>query len=154
VQRVDFGRDCLIATADDGVELRIGLGGHSRQLIEIARKTDDAPGCQPACNECQDARPRLVCQRRQCRLVRPQLRCRAVARLLEHDARLAFDDGLADGAPIFLVFEPQTWLKVQPQKVTGIFNVQDVSSGDFDLLDARACDYHVMREAFFAALIN
>ncbi len=66
----------------------------------------------------------------------------------------ARDDGFADGAPIFLVFNPRTWKAVQPQKVTGVFNVRDVSGESFDLLDARELDYKRMTEDFFSTLKN
>ncbi|MBN1126790.1 MAG: hypothetical protein JXA82_17425, partial [Sedimentisphaerales bacterium] len=63
------------------------------------------------------------------------------------------DDGFADGAPIFLVFQPKSWLQVKRQKITGIFTVQDVSNqSDYDLLDARELDYEGMTEAFFSCL--
>ena len=62
------------------------------------------------------------------------------------------DDGFADGAPIFWFFNHKTWLSVRPQKVTGVFDVQDVSGASFDLLDARKLDYRLMTEDFFGAL--
>ncbi len=62
------------------------------------------------------------------------------------------DDGFADGAPIFWFFNHRTWLSVQPQKVTGVFDVRDVGGEPFDLLDARKLDYRLMTEDFFAAL--
>lgn len=64
------------------------------------------------------------------------------------------DDGFADGAPIFLVFVPRSWKTVRRQRVEGVFNVKDVDSDRYDLLDARTCDYDLMREAFFHALAN
>jgi hypothetical protein len=62
------------------------------------------------------------------------------------------DDGFADGAPIFYFFNYKTWLSVQPQKVTGIFNVQDTHGGPFDLLDACKLDYGLMTADFFRVL--
>ncbi len=62
------------------------------------------------------------------------------------------DDGFADGAPIFYFFNHKTWLSVQPQKVTGVFDVQDTSGEPFDLLDARKLDYKLMTEDFFRVL--
>lgn len=64
------------------------------------------------------------------------------------------DDGFADGAPIFLVFNPKTWTAVQRQQVNGVFNVRDVSSESYDLLDARRLDYRQMSEDFFTLLRN
>lgn len=64
------------------------------------------------------------------------------------------DDGFADGAPIFLVFNPRTWKSVQRQKVAGVFGVRDVSDESYDLLDARKLDYTHMTEDFFAILQN
>ena len=37
------------------------------------------------------------------------------------------DDGFADGAPVFWFFNHKTWLTVQPQNVTGVFDVRDSS---------------------------
>ncbi|MBN1816408.1 MAG: hypothetical protein JW828_03550 [Sedimentisphaerales bacterium] len=63
------------------------------------------------------------------------------------------DDGFADGAPIFLVFHPKSWLQVRRQRVAGVFRVQDVDDqSDYDLLDARRLDYEDMTEAFFSCL--
>ncbi len=63
------------------------------------------------------------------------------------------DDGFADGAPIFLVFESATWKGVVRQRVTGVFNVADVEdTATFDVLDARKLDYGAMTEAFFRTL--
>ena len=64
------------------------------------------------------------------------------------------DDGFADGAPVFLVFNPRTWLSIQRQKVTGVFGVHDVSDKVYDLLDARKLDYKLMTEDFFTVLKN
>ena len=64
------------------------------------------------------------------------------------------DDGFADGAPIFLVFNPKTWESVQPQKVSGVFGVTDVAGTSFDLLDARELNYDLMSEEFFALMEN
>ena len=62
------------------------------------------------------------------------------------------DDGFADGAPIFWFFNHKTWLSVQPQKVAGVFGVQDVRGEPFDLLDARKLDYRLVTEDFFRIL--
>ncbi len=62
------------------------------------------------------------------------------------------DDGFADGAPVFLVFNPKTWKQVQRQKVEGVFGVRDVRGGEYDLLDARNVDYGLMSEEFFSVL--
>ncbi len=62
------------------------------------------------------------------------------------------DDGFADGAPIFWFFNHKTWLAVQPQRVTGVFDVQDTSDAAYDLLDAREFDYKQMTEDFFGVL--
>lgn len=62
------------------------------------------------------------------------------------------DDGFADGAPIFYFFNHRTWLGVQPQRVTGVFNVQDTSDTSYDLLDVRELDYKLMTEDFFRVL--
>jgi hypothetical protein len=60
------------------------------------------------------------------------------------------DDGFGDGAPIFLYFTAATWTRVQPRRVTGMFQVQDVPVGEpFDLIDGRDCDYALMTEDFF-----
>jgi len=62
------------------------------------------------------------------------------------------DDGFADGAPIFYFFNHKTWLSVQPQKVTGLFDVRDTDGEPFDLLDARKLDYGLMTADFFRVL--
>ena len=61
------------------------------------------------------------------------------------------DDGFADGAPIFLVFDPTTWKGVMRQKVTGVFDVADLAddAAEFDVLDARKLDYGRMTAGFF-----
>jgi hypothetical protein len=64
------------------------------------------------------------------------------------------DDGFADGAPIFYFFNHKTWLSVQPQEVTGVFDVRDTDRPSFDLLDARRLDYRLMTEDFFRTLGN
>lgn len=64
------------------------------------------------------------------------------------------DDGFADGAPIFLVFVPRSWKSVRRQRVEGVFDVKDVEGERYDLLDARTCDYDLMREEFFKTLAN
>jgi hypothetical protein len=64
------------------------------------------------------------------------------------------DDGFADGAPIFLVFVPRSWKAVRRQRVEGVFNVKDVDGEPYDLLDARRCDYDLMREDFFRTLAD
>lgn len=64
------------------------------------------------------------------------------------------DDGFADGAPIFLVFRPESWVAIQKQKVTGVFSLRDVDKGPWDLLDARKCDFGVMQKEFFDTLSN
>ena len=64
------------------------------------------------------------------------------------------DDGFGDGAGIFLVFNPRTWLAVQRQKVTGVFGLRDVPGGPYDVLDARKLDYRLMTEDFFSTLKN
>jgi hypothetical protein len=68
------------------------------------------------------------------------------------------DDGFADGAPIFYFFNHKTWLSVQPQRVTEVFDVEDVDSQSydthFDLLDVRSLDYRLMTEDFFTTLGN
>lgn len=61
------------------------------------------------------------------------------------------DDGFGDGAPIFFFFNPAIWIRLQPQKAVGEFNVQDVKITEpFDLLDARECDYRQMTEDFYS----
>ena len=62
------------------------------------------------------------------------------------------DDGFADGAPIFYFFHHRTWLAVQPQKVTGVFTVQDTTNQYPDLLDARKLDDGLMTEELFRTL--
>ncbi|HON90994.1 MAG TPA: DUF4038 domain-containing protein [Sedimentisphaerales bacterium] len=62
------------------------------------------------------------------------------------------DDGFADGAPIFYFFNHKVWLDVQPQRVVGVFNVQDTSGMPYDLLDVRELDYKQMTEDFFRVL--
>lgn len=62
------------------------------------------------------------------------------------------DDGFADGAPIFWFFNHKTWLDVQPQRVTGVFDVRDASDAPYDLLDVRKLDYGQMTEDFFRVL--
>ena len=62
------------------------------------------------------------------------------------------DDGFADGAPIFLVFRPESWVSVNKQKVTGVFSLRDVDKGPWDVLDARKCDFGVMQKEFFDTL--
>ena len=64
------------------------------------------------------------------------------------------DDGFADGAPVFLVFNPRTWGRVQRQKVAGLFKVEDAADGAWDVLDARELDYALMTTEFFATLGN
>lgn len=64
------------------------------------------------------------------------------------------DDGFADGAPIFLVFVPRSWKTVHRQRIDGVFNLKDVEGDRYDLLDARTCDYDLMREEFFKTLAN
>jgi len=64
------------------------------------------------------------------------------------------DDGFADGAGIFSVFRPDSWVAVKKQRATGVFGVSDVTTNPYDLLDARKCDYDVMRKEFFATLAN
>ena len=65
------------------------------------------------------------------------------------------DDGFGDGAPVFLVFDPKTWTQVQPQKVTGVFELKDVAATEgFDLLDARDCNYSRMSKEFFVLMKN
>jgi hypothetical protein len=64
------------------------------------------------------------------------------------------DDGFADGAPVFLVFNSRTWRQVQEQKVVGVFGVEDVTDGAGDVLDARELDYALMTREFFATLGN
>ncbi|HEY7314745.1 MAG TPA: hypothetical protein VH643_35685 [Gemmataceae bacterium] len=64
------------------------------------------------------------------------------------------DDGFADGAPLFLVFVPRSWKTIRRQRVEGVFDVKDVDSERYDLLDARTCDYDLMREEFFKTLAN
>lgn len=64
------------------------------------------------------------------------------------------DDGFADGAPIFLIFNPQTWKRVQKQRINGVFGVRDVENEPFDLLDAREVDYQLMSDEFFKTLAN
>ena len=62
------------------------------------------------------------------------------------------DDGFADGAPVFLVFNPKTWVAVQRQRVTGVFRVADAGAGPWDVLDSRELDYSRMTEEFFTTL--
>lgn len=62
------------------------------------------------------------------------------------------DDGFADGAPIFYFFNRKTWLDLQPQKVTGVFEVRDEDGTAPDLLDVRKLDYKQMTEDFFRVL--
>ncbi len=64
------------------------------------------------------------------------------------------DDGFADGAPVFLVFDPATWRGVKRQKVTGAFTVEDTAQDGYDFLDATEMDYGRMTEDFFAMLAN
>ena len=64
------------------------------------------------------------------------------------------DDGFADGAGLFLVFEPRAWKRVQRQKEEGIFGLRDVEEAPFDVLDAREVDFDLMREEFFRTLSN
>lgn len=64
----------------------------------------------------------------------------------------ARDDGFGDGAAIFLVFRPKSWRAVQRQRVEGVWSVKDVAAGPCDLLDARTCDFDLMREEFFTTL--
>lgn len=65
------------------------------------------------------------------------------------------DDGFADGAGLFLIFEPRSWKRVQRQREEGIFGLRDVDDADqagFDVLDAREVDFGLMREEFFRTL--
>ena len=64
------------------------------------------------------------------------------------------DDGFGDGAGVFLVFRPESWLAVQRQRIAGVFALRDVDGAPFDVLDARKCDFGVMREEFFATLAD
>ena len=64
------------------------------------------------------------------------------------------DDGFGDGAPVFLFFDPLTWTSVQRQRVCGVFDVEDTDGDEFDLLDARSCDYGRMSRNFFAAFAS
>ena len=56
------------------------------------------------------------------------------------------------GAPVFLVFNPKTWVAVQRQRVTGVFRVADAGAGPWDVLDALELDYTRMTEEFFTTL--
>lgn len=64
------------------------------------------------------------------------------------------DDGFADGAPVFLVFDPQSWTDVQRQKVTGVFSLEDTDSDQFDVLDAREVDFKRMSDEFFRVMAD
>ena len=64
------------------------------------------------------------------------------------------DDGFADGAPVFLVFDPHSWRRVQKQRINGVFDVQDVEAAPYDVLDARELDYARMTDEFFRTLSN
>lgn len=64
------------------------------------------------------------------------------------------DDGFADGAPVFLIFDPSTWRNVKRQRVTGVFTVEDAPEGYWDLLDATEMDYARMTENFFHTLAD
>jgi hypothetical protein len=64
------------------------------------------------------------------------------------------DDGFADGAPLFLVFNPKTWKRVQKQSVNAVFGLVDVDTETYDVLDAREVDYQLMSEEFFKTLAD
>ncbi|NLH40759.1 MAG: hypothetical protein GX448_02875, partial [Planctomycetes bacterium] len=55
-------------------------------------------------------------------------------------------------APIFWFFNHKTWLEVQPQRVTGVFDVRDVGGAPYDLLDVRKLDSGQTTEDFFRVL--
>ncbi len=59
------------------------------------------------------------------------------------------DDGLADGATVFLAFLPESWKGVTKVRVTGVWSHEDVASGTYHYLDASAVDFDGMREEFF-----
>lgn len=62
------------------------------------------------------------------------------------------DDGFADGAGMFLLFQPQSWRAVRKMKATGVFSTQPVEGEDYDYLDATDLDYQAMSDEFFSEL--
>ncbi|MHB1308559.1 MAG: hypothetical protein ACYC23_15880 [Limisphaerales bacterium] len=64
------------------------------------------------------------------------------------------DDGFADGAPVFLPFQPRTWLGVRRLRAEEVFQPKETTERQYDYLDATQCDFGLMTEEFFRIVGN
>ena len=62
------------------------------------------------------------------------------------------DDGFADGAGTFLLYQPETWAGVKKVRVTGAWSHEDAQEGSYHYLDATGIKPMLMTEEFFGTL--